>query len=332
MGSWQDLYLAIKNYNDMRALITSGGGAKGAFSVGVLDYLRKERNIDHFDLISGTSTGALIASLASVGKIQQLVDVYLSTTNSDILIPQNVVDSITNSKPFVYDTYPLMKQIEENIDDNTFNDIMNSNTILCLNAVNLQSGRVTVFTTKDIIPGTLYDAKKINTRDELTQALLASSNQAVFMNPIRVGNDDYVDGGNREVIPTRVVYNNLAKDEEHEIYILSNNPNELVTFPNKKFESILDVLMRAIMMFVQEVRENDLEVMARFKTICTKNVKIFYIHPTGELDKKYPTGLRFDRGLMHQWMLEGKAIAAETIETTPDGNFPEFHHSNRPIV
>jgi predicted acylesterase/phospholipase RssA len=316
----------------MRVLITSGGGAKGAFSVGVLDYLKKERNIDHFDLISGTSTGALIASLASVGKIQQLVDVYLSTTNSDILIPQNIFNSITNSKPFVYDTYPLMKQIEENIDEATFDTIMASNTILCLNAVNLQSGRVTVFSTKDIIPGTLYDTKKITTRDQLTQALLASSNQAVFMNPIQVGNDDFVDGGNREVIPTRVVFTNLAKDEEHEIYILSNNPNELVTFPNKKFTSILDVLMRAIMMFVQEVRENDLEVMARFKTMCTKKVKIFYICPTGELDTKYPTGLRFDRGLMHEWMLAGKAIAAETIETTPDGNFPEFHHSNRPIV
>src|SRR5688572_15072654 len=188
----------------MRVLITSGGGAKGAFSVGVLDYLKKEKNIDSFDLISGTSTGALIASLASVGKIQQLVDVYLSTTNSDILIPQNLLESITNARPFVFDTYPLMKQIEENIDDDTFDAIMNSNTMLCLNAVNLQSGRVTVFTTKDIIPGTLYDTIKISTRDELTQALLASSNQAVFMNPIRVGDSDFVDGGNREVVPTRV--------------------------------------------------------------------------------------------------------------------------------
>jgi predicted acylesterase/phospholipase RssA len=315
----------------MRVLITSGGGAKGAFSVGVLEYLKKEKNIDHFDLISGTSTGALIASLASVGKIQQLIDVYLSTTNSDILIPQNLLESITNARPFVFDTYPLMKQIEDNIDNDTFSKIMASDTRLCLNAVNLQTGRVTVFTTKDILPGNLYDTKRITTRNELTQALLASSNQAVFMNPIRIANEDFVDGGNREVVPTRVVFSNLDKDEEHEIYILSNNPNEIVTFPNKKYTSLLDVLMRAIMMFVQEVRENDLEVMARFKTMCPK-AKIFYLCPDGELDKEFPTGLRFDRGNMLEWMEAGKAMAKEVIETTPSGNFPEFHRSNRPIV
>ncbi len=40
-----------------RALITSGGGAKGAFTVGALEELRKQ-NITHFDIVSGTSTGA----------------------------------------------------------------------------------------------------------------------------------------------------------------------------------------------------------------------------------------------------------------------------------
>src|SRR5688572_26388559 len=160
--SWWDWLSAIKNFNHMRVLITSGGGAKGAFSVGVLRYLRDERNIDHFDMISGTSTGALIASLATVGKIDELINVYLNTTNADILRPQNLVSSIVQAKPFVYDTDPLLKQINDHIDDATFTDIMNSNTSLCLNAVSLQTGRITVFTTKDVIPGTLYDTKKIN--------------------------------------------------------------------------------------------------------------------------------------------------------------------------
>lgn len=306
----------------MKVLITSGGGAKGAFSVGVLKYLKDERQLDHFDLISGTSTGALIASLAAVGKINQLVDVYLNTTNADILTPQNLINSLTQGKPFIYDTEPLFRQIDRHIDPATFTAIMNSSTNLCLNAISLQSGKLTIFSTKPVLPATAYFTKKIDSRDLLIKALLASSNQAVFMNPVKIGNDDYVDGGNREVIPTRVVVSNLDGDQAHEIYVLSNNPNELVAMPNHSFNNLLDVLMRAIMMFIQEVRENDLELLSKFKILSNGNIKVFYLCPPAELDKQFPTGLRFDPGLMMQWMALGRETAERIIETTPMGNFP----------
>lgn len=306
----------------MKVLITSGGGAKGAFSVGVLKYLKEERNIATYDLISGTSTGALIASLASVGKIDQLVNVYLNTTNSDILKPQNLINSLTQGKPFVYDTEPLFRQIDQHVDLATYNAIMNSTTNLCLNAISLQSGKLTVFSTRPIAPANSYFAKLIESREVMLKALLASSNQAVFMNPVRIGNDDYVDGGNREVIPTRAVVSNIDGNQDHEIYVLSNNPNDLVTMPNHQFSNLLDVLMRAIMMFVQEVRENDLELLAKFKIISNGNIKVFYLCPPSELDRQFPTGLRFDPGLMMQWMAIGRDVAERVIETTPMGNFP----------
>jgi predicted acylesterase/phospholipase RssA len=318
----------------MRVLITSGGGAKGAFSVGVLNYLKKEKQITHFDLISGTSTGALIASLASVGKIDELKEVYLNTTNANILEPLNLFDTVISGNNFIYSTHPLMQQISQHISNATFNDIMNSGTTLCLNSVSLQTGRTTIFTTGDILPSNHYETKKVNDRSHLINSLLASSNQAVFMDPVRIDGQSYVDGGNREVIPTRVVCSNLDLNEAHEIYILSNNPHELVAVNDTKINGVLKVLMRSISMFIQEVRENDLELMAKFKLLATqpRNVRIFYLCPNGELDRDFPTGLRFDRGLMLQWMLEGEELAAEIIETTPEGNFPAFHLSNRPFA
>lgn len=318
----------------MRVLITSGGGAKGAFSVGVLSYLKKEKNITHFDMISGTSTGALIASLMAVGKIDELKEVYLNTTNANILEPLNLFDTLLGGDNFIYDTHPLFEQISQNISDATFNDIMNSGTTLCLNSVSLQTGRITIFTTGDIQPSNHYIIKKINTRGQLINALLASSNQAVFMNPIQIDGESYVDGGNREVIPTRVACSNLDLNESHEIYMLSNNPHELVTVTDAKIQGVLNVLMRSISMFIQEVRENDLELMAKFKLLAAqpRQVKIFYLCPNGELDRDFPTGLRFDRARMLQWMLEGEELAAEIIETTAEGNFPAFHLSNRPFA
>jgi predicted patatin/cPLA2 family phospholipase len=227
-------------------------------------------------------------------------------------------------KPFIYDTDPLMRQVRQHIDPDTFNEIMQAPVKLCFNAVSLQSGRVTVFSTKEILQANQYDIKKITTLDQMANALLASSNQAVFMNPIPIDGSDYVDGGNREVIPTRVVVNNLSPNQAHDIYILSNNPHELITFPGRKFDNILDVLMRAITMFVQEVRENDLEVMARFKLSApaSNHINVYYIRPPRELDPQFPTGLRFEPGLMMEWMLLGEETARRVIEMNANGNFP----------
>src|SRR6185436_2846321 len=215
----------------MRVLITSGGGAKGAFSVGVLRYLKEQQNIDSYDFISGTSTGALIASIASIGRFDQLANIYLNTNNAGVLEPQNLIDSLVNGDPFIFNTDPLLQQIEQNIDDATFAEIKASRTKLCFNAVSLQTGRVTVFATKEIIPAPHYDTKLITDRRMFINALLGSSNQAVFLNPIRIGDNDYVDGGNRETVPTRVVVENLNTREDHEIFILSNNPNNILELP-----------------------------------------------------------------------------------------------------
>ena len=54
-----------------RILSLDGGGAKGFYSLGVLkeiEALVKQPLCEHFDLIFGTSTGAIIAALAGLGK------------------------------------------------------------------------------------------------------------------------------------------------------------------------------------------------------------------------------------------------------------------------
>jgi predicted patatin/cPLA2 family phospholipase len=64
-----------------RILSLDGGGAKGFYTLGVLAQvealLNKESLCDHFDLIFGTSTGAIIAALLSLGyKVAEIHDLY----------------------------------------------------------------------------------------------------------------------------------------------------------------------------------------------------------------------------------------------------------------
>jgi NTE family protein len=303
----------------MKVLITSGGGAKGAFSVGALQHLQ-ENMVNKFDFISGTSTGSLIAGMIAANRIEVLTNVYLNTKNADVLKPLNLIESLQQGKPFIYDTEPLFRQIDTHIDAATFDIIMQSSTILCFNAVCLQTGKLTVFSTKALNEARQYDQILITNRDSIIKAMIASSNQAVFMDPVTFGDKQYVDGGNKEVVPTRVVVNNLAGTEDHEIYVLSNNPNELVQ--GTDFTDMLKVLTRSISVFIQEVRENDLEVLSTYKKISPSHVKVFYIRPDEDLDPEFTTGLRFDKARMQKWMTMGKRIAKQITRDFPDGNFP----------
>ncbi|HYG37996.1 MAG TPA: patatin-like phospholipase family protein [Cytophagales bacterium] len=289
-----------------RALITSGGGAKGAFTVGALKHLAKV-GIDTFDIVSGTSTGSLIASMAAIGEIDLLEQVYSTVTNQDILLQQNIVQNLTNNKPFIFDTEPLRELIVKHITDSVFQKIVQSNTTLCLSGISLQNGALTVFSTKDLPPTADYNTIKINTKKELVDAMVASSSQAGFLPPVNINGEQFVDGGNREVIPTRIAVN-LLPDE---IFVISNNPNRI--FPTtENYTNILKVLMRAIAIFIQEVRENDMAVLRLYA--AKSGAKVTIIEPEEDLDPEYPTGLRFNQLAMTNWIKKGELRAKKILD------------------
>lgn len=287
----------------LTALITSGGGAKGAFSVGALLKLA-ELGVVRYDLISGTSTGALIAALATIGDFKTLETVYLSVTNDDVLNKQNIVANFLANKSYLYSTDPLTKMIDTHITKNVFDKIMASTTILCLTAISLQSGNTTVFCTKAIPPSKKYDVIVIKTHQQLKDALLASGSQAGFLPPVTIetskGKEQFVDGGNREVIPSSVV----VDLEPQQVFVLSNNPSKLFTGkPNYSNKGILDVTLRAISIFIQDVRENDIATLEEFSR--RSHATIFRIEPDSDLDPAHPTGLNFSIDSMMIWMAKG---------------------------
>ncbi len=67
---------------DFRILTLDGGGSKGVYSLGFLREFERLTNVELykcFDLIYGTSTGAIITALISLGKnIEEIIEFYLS--------------------------------------------------------------------------------------------------------------------------------------------------------------------------------------------------------------------------------------------------------------
>ncbi|MBK9226290.1 MAG: patatin-like phospholipase family protein [Ignavibacteria bacterium] len=82
----------------MRAVALSGGGDKGAFSVGVLKRLSNKG--ESFDIISGTSTGAPIAPMLAAGEIDEIWNIYKNVAKSDVMRENDLIKAVIPAKLF----------------------------------------------------------------------------------------------------------------------------------------------------------------------------------------------------------------------------------------
>ena len=291
-----------------KALILGGGGAKGAFSVGALLALRKN-GLFPFDIISGTSTGAFIAALAVADDLETLRQQYLSVGPNDILAKQNIVENVLNGRAFLFDTYPLIQLTRKHITQDVFDRIMRPESpMLCITAVSLQTGQATVFSNRELPSHPQYRVKRLSDNEMLVNALVASGSQAGFTPPVIIEGEQFVDGGHRDVIPTRIVVYLQADD----VVVFSNNPSVYENDP-RHYNDLLSVVLRVVGIFLQDVRENDVRILDDY--LATKGKRAIVIEPETDLDEENPTGLRFNPPLMASWMILGELRANKVVGT-----------------
>jgi hypothetical protein len=104
-------------------LALSGGGDKGAFGAGLLNGWSEHGSRPEFLLVTGISTGGLIAPFAFLGQKYDKVmkNFYTNTKRSDIVKERNLL-AILNTDAMA-DTKPLRKLIETAIDENFINEV-----------------------------------------------------------------------------------------------------------------------------------------------------------------------------------------------------------------
>ena len=228
------------------ALVISGGGSRGAFAVGAVEVLW-ERGWK-FDIISGTSTGSLIASLATVNDIDEMVKIYTSVRTKDII-------RLNWRRLFhdaIYDTKPLEKLIRKTMKGARYDALMSSSITTLLCRVGFQSGRIIYGSQKAMI-GAHADIEPWGNFDGYVKALLASTNEPTLMPPVRVGGETCFDGGVREVVPFRVV---KALGAEKVVVIVNGPPD--ATPSEDLFASLLETGPRAIDLMTTEIGNDDL--------------------------------------------------------------------------
>ncbi len=248
-----------------QALVISGGGSKGAFSVGVIKDLVQTYRLD-FDILVGTSTGALIAPLVALGEIDKLENLYTTVTNDKIIKKYNFGERVLNGDISIFTFGPLKEIIKNIYTDDYFNRLMNSGKEVYLTTVCLQTEELVVFTTaKNPQPSKYYKARTLVNGAQFRAAVLASASQPVFTPPVKVDenvpgaqnkNYQYVDGGVREYAGIAMAVDAGAA----EIFTILHASKKFVPDANLQFSAIFPILEQTIAMFITDVGDNDLYV------------------------------------------------------------------------
>jgi len=98
-------------------LALSGGGSKGAYGIGILKGWSDSGNIPTFKLVTGISTGALIAPYAFLGGeyLDIIAEFYTNMSDDDIYRKKRLLSIIKSDS--VASSLPLQELIEENINE-----------------------------------------------------------------------------------------------------------------------------------------------------------------------------------------------------------------------
>ncbi len=213
--------------NKFKILSLDGGGVRGYLSILILAkielFLQKENNdkksiSEYFDLISGTSTGSIIAALLATGESAQDV---LSIYKADI-------EEVFREKRRFYNNWLLPKYKNKNLielSNKYWNDLKlkDVETDLVVPAINLTNGKYILFSS---------DYKNNEANDNVKDCVIASCSAPTYFKAHQYDNMRYIDGGlvaNNPTLLAMLEALNFSRNSKNTLYQQEsskiNNPN-----------------------------------------------------------------------------------------------------------
>ncbi len=206
------------------AMILSGGGARGAYEVGVLSYIFDELTRilgapPKIDILCGTSVGAINACFlaAHLGDpvlgLRRLVDLWSDLELTRVLgfgirqvvtLPRVLLGGAEGSG--LFDVRPMAELVQREISWRAVSRCLRKHMVraLTVSCTEVSTGRTVVFmqTSPDLTippaapPRTLFRANRIG-----PQHALASAAIPLLFPPVRIDDELYLDGGLRQNTP-----------------------------------------------------------------------------------------------------------------------------------
>ncbi len=308
-----------------RALIISGGGAKGAWGVGIAQGLVQHKQITYSTII-GTSTGSLMGPLILDNQWESVVEAYTTISQDDIFNINPFKDDggikalavgwrVITGKQSVGETQALKATIQKRLTVEIFNSLKNSEKNFGATVVNLNTGQSAVKLLKD------------GSYNDIIDWIWASANQPVFMSVLQKNGASWVDGGLKDFVSVKYVLDNKMADE---IDVLIHNTPLLNEYQNVNDKGALAILLRTIGVFSADVALNDIS-NASLRVKLENDILINFYFMSLEQTALFPNSLVFDKDKMKRVYHEGldsivnDTCTVENCKITTDGRIVSNH-------
>lgn len=186
--------LELRHGRPLKVLLLSGGGQNGAFGAGVLKGWRESETRPTFDVVTGISTGALVATFAYLGEPQDdetLEALYTGISQSDVYVSHDLRALLFGDDALV-DSAPLKRLIARHVTQKTLDRVAAAHAEgrwLAVGATNLDTQQMWVFMLSKLAseggPQALDTYRKI---------LLAAASPPVVFPPVEIDGYLFADG------------------------------------------------------------------------------------------------------------------------------------------
>ena len=202
--------------NKKIGIVLAGGGAKGAFQVGVLKILIDKINSagDVISAVSGTSIGALNGAFLASGQFNDLEKIWLSWNLKNCpLIQSNWYGKVLSLyfNGYMYNQKPVFDFFKKNL---SVSSLFESPIKYVNTSVRLGDGELR-------LGGTAFQKQN----EELAISEIMASMAFIPGTPsVTIDGQEYGDGGFRDTVPVKALIQNSEKLDK--IYIINVNPEK----------------------------------------------------------------------------------------------------------
>ncbi len=313
-----------------RALVLSGGGAKGSFQIGAMEELILNRGLD-FEILCGVSVGALNASFLAQApfdsvhpeiSLQNLKETFTALRrlwleeiegNESVYIrkPGNEVGIVLGADS-IYDPKPLKKLLQRYLKPNR---LAKSKRILKIQYVSLETGALKTANNKS---------------PRILDYVLASGTMPYYFPPVKIGKEHLVDGGIRDITPLGQAFQAGAEA----IYVIYASPFEVErqefgeSWSGMK-SNAFTYLGRAVELMVNEIYRTDVEGAKRLNTLKENWEKIKGCLPQNHSRKRIEKELKKVRFAPIVEIKPKKYIIRDALDFSPKNLMENYEYGKK---
>lgn len=270
-----------------------GGGIKGVCHIGVLKAIEEENM--QIDIISGTSSGSIVAALIAAGYTSE--EIYLlfkkyakKITQIDIKNIIKLIYGILIRRKIIIkglnDGNKLEKIINKKLKEKNIEKISETKIPLIIPSVSLKNGELYYFSSQSINNKRIKISDKIVYINDIaiSKAVKASCSYPLVFEPCKYKENEFIDGGIRENTPWKEIKKQGVKKVISVVFETE--------IDGKNCKNAIDVVSTALSIMNHELKNYELEGADYLIKIPIRGISLL---DTNKIEELYKIGYKIGK-------------------------------------